>query len=49
MELGRWEDAVKQAALYRWPLAALQEDCCEPRARDELAWMKAFVGSNALP
>jgi hypothetical protein len=49
MELGRWEDAVKQAALYRWPLASLQEECCEPRARDELVWMKAFAGGNALP
>jgi hypothetical protein len=49
MELGRWEDAVKQAALYRWPLASLQEECCEPRARDELVWMKAFSGANALP
>ncbi|MFL5358954.1 hypothetical protein [Archangium sp.] len=49
MELGRWEDAVKQAALYRWPLASLQEACCEPRARDELVWMKAFAGANALP
>lgn len=49
MELGRWEDAVKQAALYRWPLASLQEECCEPRARDELVWMKAFADANALP
>jgi hypothetical protein len=49
MELGRWEDAVKQAAVYRWPLASLQEECCEPRARDERVWMKAFAGGNALP
>lgn len=49
VELGRWEDAVKQAALYRWPLASLQEECCEPRARDEPAWLKAFADANVLP
>ncbi|PTL79551.1 hypothetical protein DAT35_32570 [Vitiosangium sp. GDMCC 1.1324] len=49
MELGRWEDAVKMAAFKRWPLASLQEESCEPRARNELVWMQAFAGKNELP
>jgi hypothetical protein len=49
MELGQWEDAVKQAAFYRWPLASLQEESCAPRARDERLWMKAFAGRGELP
>jgi hypothetical protein len=49
MELGRWEEALKQAAYYRWPLASLQEESCAPRARDEQAWLKAFAGRGELP
>ncbi|MGZ3457086.1 MAG: hypothetical protein ACXU86_01135, partial [Archangium sp.] len=49
VELGRWEDAVKQAAYDRWPLASLQEEACEARARNEHVWMKAFAGKNELP
>jgi hypothetical protein len=48
-ELGRWEDAVKQAAYHRWPLASLQEESQEPRARNEHVWMQAFAGQGALP
>ena len=44
VELGRWEKALEQAAFHRWPLASLQEESCEVRARDEHAWMKAFAG-----
>jgi hypothetical protein len=43
-KLGQWEETVKQAAFYRWPLAPLHEESCEPRARDELAWMRSFAG-----
>ncbi|QRK05988.1 hypothetical protein JQX13_38555 [Archangium violaceum] len=49
VELGKWEEAVKQAAYYRWPLAPLVEESCAPRARDELVWMQAFAGKGALP
>jgi hypothetical protein len=49
VELGRWEEALKQSAYYRWPLASLQEASCEPRARDEQRWMKAFAGLGELP
>jgi hypothetical protein len=49
MELGQWEDALKQCAFYRWPLASLQEESCAPRARDERVWMKAFAGRGELP
>jgi hypothetical protein len=48
-ELGRWEDALKQAAYDRWPLASLQEESCEPRARNEHVWLRAFAGQGALP
>ncbi|WP_309891747.1 hypothetical protein [Archangium sp.] len=41
---GQWQQAVKQAAFYRWPLAPLHEESCEPRARDELEWMRSFAG-----
>jgi len=43
-KLGQWEEPVKQAAFYRWPLAPLQEESCEPRARNELVWMRSFAG-----
>ncbi|WP_257458370.1 hypothetical protein [Archangium lipolyticum] len=49
LELGKWEEALKQAAYYRWPLASLQEESCAPRARDEQAWMQAFAGKGELP
>lgn len=49
VELGRWEKALERAAFYRWPLSSLQEESCEPRARDEHAWMRAFAGKGALP
>jgi hypothetical protein len=49
VELGRWEDAVKQAAYQRWPLVSLQEESHEPRARDERVWMQAFTGQGSLP
>ncbi|PTL83245.1 hypothetical protein [Vitiosangium sp. GDMCC 1.1324] len=49
VELGQWEEALKRAAWYRWPLASLQEESCEPRARDEHAWLKAFAGKGELP
>jgi|GEM_PF-1138315 len=49
VELGQWEEAVKQAAFYRWPLASLQEESCDPRARDEHAWLRAFAGKGELP
>ncbi|HYO51228.1 hypothetical protein [Archangium sp.] len=49
VELGRWEEALKQAAYYRWPLASLQEESCEPRARDEHVWLQAFAGKLTLP
>lgn len=49
VELGQWEEALKRAAWYRWPLASLQEESCEPRARDEHAWLKAFAGKGGLP
>ncbi len=48
VELGQWEDALKQCAFYRWPLASLQEESCAPRARDERLWMKAFAGRGEL-
>jgi hypothetical protein len=48
-ELGRWEDALKQAAYYRWPLVSLQEESCEPRARNEHLWLRAFAGQGELP
>jgi hypothetical protein len=49
VDLGHWEKALERAAYNRWPLAAMQEESCEPRARDEHVWMKAFAGKNALP
>ncbi len=49
VELGRREKALERAAFYRWPLAPLQEESCELRARDEHVWMKAFEGRNELP
>jgi hypothetical protein len=49
VELGRWEDALKQAAYYRWPLASLQDESYAPRARNEQVWMKAFAGQEVLP
>ncbi|WNG46898.1 hypothetical protein F0U60_24295 [Archangium minus] len=49
VELGRWEDGLKQAGFYRWPLLSLQEESCESRIRDERAWMKAFAGTGELP
>jgi hypothetical protein len=49
VELGQWEEAVKQSAYNRWPLASLQEESCEPRARDEHAWLRAFAGKGELP
>jgi hypothetical protein len=49
VELGKWEEALKQSAYARWPLASLQEESCEPRARDEQLWMKAFAGLGELP
>ncbi|ATB39333.1 hypothetical protein CYFUS_004777 [Cystobacter fuscus] len=49
VELGKWEEALKQAAFYRWPLAPLQEESCEPRARNEHVWMQAFAGKGKLP
>jgi hypothetical protein len=49
VELGRWEVAVKQAAYHRWPLASLQEESQEPRARNERVWMQAFAGQGSLP
>ncbi|QRN98283.1 hypothetical protein JRI60_04220 [Archangium violaceum] len=49
VELGEWETALKRAAYYRWPLTALQEESCHPRARDEHAWMRAFARRSELP
>jgi hypothetical protein len=49
MELGEWKEALNQTAYYRWPLASLQEESCQPRARDEHAWMRAFAGKGELP
>ncbi|WP_146210172.1 hypothetical protein [Vitiosangium sp. GDMCC 1.1324] len=48
-ELGTWEDALKRAAFYRWPLAPLQEESCVLRARNEHVWMQAFAGKGELP
>lgn len=48
VEVGNLELALEQAALYRWPLASLQEEACEARARNELAWMRAFAGKGEL-
>jgi hypothetical protein len=49
VELGRWEEALKRSGFKRWPLASLHEESCEPRARDEHTWLKAFAGKAALP
>jgi hypothetical protein len=49
VELGQWEEALKRAAWNRWPLASLREEACEPRVRDEHAWLKAFAGKGELP
>ena len=49
VELGEWEQALKRAGYYRWPLTALQEESCHPRARDEHAWMRAFARRSELP
>jgi hypothetical protein len=49
VELGHWEKAVERSGVYRWPLASLQEEACEVRARDELAWLHAFAGKGPLP
>jgi hypothetical protein len=49
VELGQWEEAEKQAAYDRWPLASLHEESCEPRTRDEHAWLRAFAGKGELP
>jgi hypothetical protein len=48
-ELGYWEKALERAAYNRWPLASLQEESCEPRARDEHTWLRAFEGQGELP
>jgi hypothetical protein len=48
-QLGQWEEAVKQAAYDRWPLAPLREESCAPRARNEHAWLQAFAGRGELP
>ncbi|HYO71185.1 MAG TPA: hypothetical protein VEU33_34405 [Archangium sp.] len=49
VELGRWEEALKRSGFKRWPLASLHEEACEPRARDEHAFLKAFAGKSGLP
>jgi hypothetical protein len=49
VELGRWEKAVERSAVYRLPLASLQEELCAVRARDELSWLHAFAGKGPLP
>jgi hypothetical protein len=49
MDVGRWQESLLRAAYYRWPLASLQEESCEPRARDELTWMRAFADKLPLP
>jgi hypothetical protein len=49
LELGQWEKALARSAYNRWPLASLQEESCEPRARDEHAWLRAFAGKGELP
>ena len=49
VELGQWEESVKRSAYNRWPLASLQEESCELRARDEHAWLRAFAGKGELP
>ncbi|OJH35917.1 hypothetical protein BON30_35470 [Cystobacter ferrugineus] len=49
VDVGRWQKSLLQAAYYRWPLASLQEESCEPRARDELTWMRTFAEKIPLP
>jgi hypothetical protein len=41
--------ASYQVALERWPLHALSEEMVEARARNEVAWLRAFLGKGALP
>jgi hypothetical protein len=41
--------ASLEANLERWPLPSLQEDLEASRARDELAWLRAFTGHGDLP
>ena len=49
IRLGYWEQALARAAVFRWPLARLQEDTCAPRAHQELVWMEAFAARSAPP
>lgn len=41
--------ASYQVALERWPLHSLLEEMVESRARNEVAWLRAFLGKTTLP